>query len=55
MLSHGMFDEFLGAYYKKLIPMLKECGVGNVFVDTDGDFKTLIPNFIAAGVDQHFC
>lgn len=51
MLSHSMFDEFLGTYYKKLIPMLKACGVGNVFVDTDGDFKTLIPNFIAAGVD----
>lgn len=51
MLSHQMFDEFLGDYYKKLIPMLKKHGVGNVFVDTDGDFKTLIPNFIAAGVD----
>ncbi len=51
MLSHAMFDEFMGEYYKKLIPMLKQHGVGNVFVDTDGDFKTLIPNFIKAGVD----
>jgi len=51
MLSHEMFDEFVGAYYKKLIPMLKSHGVKTVLVDTDGDFKTLIPNFINAGVD----
>ena len=51
MLSGDMFDEFMGAYYKELIPMLKEHGVKNVFVDTDGDFKMIIPNFIKAGVD----
>lgn len=36
MLSPAHFEEFLGDYYRKLIPMLKEHGVGNVFVDTDG-------------------
>lgn len=51
MISSAMFDEFVGAYYKKLIPMLKERGVGNVFVDTDGDFMMMIPNFMEAGVD----
>lgn len=51
MISPGMFDEFVGAYYKKLIPFLKEKGVKNVFVDTDGDFRMLIPNFLAVGVD----
>lgn len=51
MLSPACFDEFIGAYYKKLIPVLKENGVRNIFVDTDGDFKLLIPNFIKAGVD----
>ena len=51
MISGAMFDEFVGAYYKKLIPMLKERGVGNVFVDTDGDFMMMIPNFMEAGVD----
>lgn len=51
MISPAMFDEFVGAYYKKLIPFLKKKGVKNVFVDTDGDFQQLIPNFIAAGVD----
>lgn len=51
MISGDTFDEFIGSYYRKLIPMLKERGVGNVFVDTDGDFNLIIPNFIAAGVD----
>lgn len=51
MISPEMFDEFIGAYYKKLIPFLKKKGVKNVFVDTDGDFRKLIPNFLEAGVD----
>lgn len=51
MISPECFREFVGDYYRKLIPMLKEMGCGNVFVDTDGDFKMLIPEFIAAGVD----
>lgn len=51
MISPDMFDEFVGAYYKKLIPFLKKKGVRNVFVDTDGDFRMLIPNFLDAGVD----
>jgi hypothetical protein len=51
MLSPEAFDEFVGAYYKKLFPFLKSKGVKNIFVDTDGDFNQLIPNFIQAGVD----
>ena len=51
MISGAMFDEFVGSYYRKLIPMLKARGVGNVFVDTDGDFMMMIPNFMDAGVD----
>ena len=51
MISPAMFDEFVGAYYAKLIPFLKKKGVKNVFVDTDGDFNLLIPNFIKAGVE----
>lgn len=51
MLSPAHFDEYIGAYYQKLIPFLKSKGVANVFVDTDGDFKALIPNFIKSGVD----
>jgi len=51
MISPEMFDEFVGRYYAKLIPMLKSRGVRFVFVDTDGNFEKLIPNFIACGVD----
>lgn len=51
MISPAMFDEFVGAYYEKLIPFLKKKGVKNVFVDTDGDFRILIPNFMKVGVD----
>lgn len=51
MISPRIFDEFVGGYYKRLIPVLKSLGVRHVFVDTDGDFRELIPNFIAAGVE----
>ena len=51
MISPSMFDEFVGAYYRRLIPFMKSKGVGNVFVDTDGDFTMLIPNFLKSGVD----
>ena len=51
MLSPEHFDEFVGAYYKRLVPMLKELGVKHVIVDTDGDFGALIPNFIDAGIE----
>jgi uroporphyrinogen-III decarboxylase len=51
MISPDQFDEFVGSYYKRLIPELKARGVKHVFVDTDGDFKKLIPNFIKAGVE----
>ena len=51
MISSSMFDEFVGSYYKQLIPQMKELGTGNVFVDTDGQFEMLIPAFMEAGVD----
>jgi hypothetical protein len=51
MISPELFDDFIGCYYRRLIPVLKNSGVRHVFVDTDGDFKKLIPNFIKAGVD----
>lgn len=51
MLSPNHFDEYVAAYYKRLIPVLKQKGVKHVFVDTDGDFNVLIPRFMEAGVD----
>jgi len=51
MLSPSAFDEFVASYYKQLFPFMKQKGVKNIFVDTDGDFNRLIPQFIEAGVD----
>ncbi len=51
MISGEMFDEFVGHYYRQLVPMLKEHGVGNVLVDTDGDFMMMIQHFLDAGID----
>ena len=51
MISPDIFNEFVGDYYRQLFPFLKEKGVKNVFIDTDGDFNRLIPDFIEAGVD----
>ena len=51
MISPATFDEFLKPCYQEIIPFLKERGVKYVFVDTDGDFTKLIPNFMSAGVD----
>jgi hypothetical protein len=51
MISSAMFDEFVGAYHSRLVRFLKQKGIRNVFVDTDGDFTLLIPNFMKAGID----
>lgn len=51
MLSPPLFDEFVGAYYARLVPFLKSKGVRSVLVDTDGDFVKLVPNFMDAGID----
>lgn len=51
MISPALFDEFVAPCYQEIIPFLKQRGVKNVFVDTDGDFTKLIPNFTNAGVD----
>ncbi len=51
MISSAMFHEFLGNYYEKLFPSLKKAGAKYIFVDTDGDFNSLISDFIKTGVD----
>ncbi len=51
MISPETFREFVGSYYRRLFPVLKEHGAKNIFVDTDGDFRMLIPEFLEAGVD----
>jgi len=51
MIGHAHFDEFVGNYYRQLVPMLRQRGVKHIIVDTDGDFQSLIPNFIDTGID----
>ncbi len=51
LISPRMFDEFVAPYYSQLVPMLRSKGVRHVLVDTDGDFRRLIPNFTKVGVD----
>lgn len=51
LISPRMFDEFIAPYYLQLVPMIRSKGVRHVLVDTDGDFRRLIPNFTNVGVD----
>lgn len=51
MISPELFDEFVVPCYQEIIPFLKERGVANVFLDTDGDFTLMVPNILKAGLD----
>lgn len=51
MISPAIFDEFVVPCYQEIIPFLKERGVANVFLDTDGDFTLMVPNILKAGID----
>lgn len=51
MISPAVFDEFVGSCYQEIVPFLKERGVANVFMDTDGDFTVLVPNILKCGLD----
>ncbi|MGA3218467.1 MAG: uroporphyrinogen decarboxylase family protein [Acidimicrobiales bacterium] len=51
LISPRMFDQFVAPYYLELVPMLRRLGVRHILVDTDGDFRRLIPNFMSVGVD----
>lgn len=50
MLSKASFDEFVGPYYKQLVPELKKHGI-RVLVDTDGDVEPIIPWFKECGIE----
>ncbi|MGI6176673.1 MAG: uroporphyrinogen decarboxylase family protein [Christensenellales bacterium] len=52
MISAEVFNEFVAKYYKQVVPFFRSKGVREIFVDTDGDFKSLIPHFIHAGIDS---
>jgi uroporphyrinogen-III decarboxylase len=50
LLSPKMFREFMLPAYKKLTGFLKEMGVKNIVVDSDGDIRILIPLWLEGGV-----
>jgi uroporphyrinogen-III decarboxylase len=49
MVSQAQFDEFIGPYYRGIVPALRERGV-TVMVDTDGDITALVPWMLGVGV-----
>ena len=54
LISPGLFREFLLPRYQRLTSALKEAGVKLIFVDSDGDFRKLLPLWIEGGVDITF-
>jgi uroporphyrinogen-III decarboxylase len=51
LLSPELFRRFFLPEYRRFVDFLKSCGVKCVMVDTDGNFESLIPVFLDAGVD----
>lgn len=54
LISPAMFEKFMLPYYRRLTAVLRDHGVRIVFVDTDGNFWKLIPQFLAGGVTGIF-
>ena len=51
MISPDTFGEFCLPYYHQVLPVLREAGVPNIIMDTDGDFTLMIPKILEAGLD----
>ena len=49
LLSPAMFDEFFAPGYRKYLGDLKDMGVSQFFIDTDGDCRLIIPELMACG------
>jgi len=52
LISPAAFREFMLPRYKRLIGFLRERGIRNFCVDTDGDCRGLIPLFLECGITQ---
>lgn len=50
LISPDTFREFILPGYKKLVPFLKDRGVKNIIVDSDGDVWKLLPLFLEGGM-----
>lgn len=51
LISPQTFREFMTPYYKRIVGFLKNKGMKNFIVDTDGNVSGLIPLFLEAGVN----
>lgn len=51
LISPEHFRRFMLEPYIELVRCARECGIGAVLVDTDGDCLSMIPLFLEAGVD----
>ncbi len=51
MISPETFAEFVSPCYREIVPLLKDRGVGMVFLDTDGDFVPMVPTMMECGIE----
>jgi len=49
-ISPRLFREFMLPGYRKVTDLFRKNGIDVIIVDTDGDFRPLIPSYIDAGV-----
>lgn len=54
MISREAFREFLSPYYVRMVDFLKQHGVENIHVDSDGFIEELIPLWVELGVTGLF-
>lgn len=54
LISPEFFRKYILPYYKRFTSVMKDYGVKNFFVDTDGNPEKLIPLFIEGGVTGLF-
>jgi hypothetical protein len=49
LISPDAFDEFFAPGYRRYLGTLRELGVRQLFIDTDGDCRLILPQLIACG------
>ena len=50
LISPAIFREFMLPHYKRITSFLRNSGINIIIVDTDGDFRELIPLFLEGGI-----
>lgn len=54
LISPEKFKEFMVPYLKRVIEFAKSKGIEGILVDTDGDFRKLLPIFLEAGINGFY-